>query len=71
MNTISASKETWEEILEISNVKNGDHFAQILIDEFGENFFKKSPTQNQSRGSDLWYADQSLASYKIHKWLEK
>ena len=53
--------------LEIDTLENGDDLADELIKEFGEPFFKGS----KRRGSPLWYADQSLFSYKLDKWRNK
>jgi hypothetical protein len=45
----------------------GDDIARYLLNLFGENYFKKDPW----KGSEMWYADQVLASLRIQEWLRK
>ena len=42
-----------------------------VIAEFGDDFFRPDDDKNPRLvGSAIWYADQSLISYKISEWLK-
>ena len=43
-----------------------------VIGEFGPHIFHFNDTDNPKLvGSSIWYADQSLASYKLDLWLKR
>uniref|UniRef100_A0A914EQY7 Uncharacterized protein n=1 Tax=Acrobeloides nanus TaxID=290746 RepID=A0A914EQY7_9BILA len=67
LNTIAASMETWKDIMGIAQINDSNHLSQVIIDELGAKMLQGP----QRRDSELWFADEALASYKIDLWLKK
>uniref|UniRef100_A0A914PAS5 Uncharacterized protein n=1 Tax=Panagrolaimus davidi TaxID=227884 RepID=A0A914PAS5_9BILA len=70
MGTIGATIKAWKDIMGFNkNVFTVDEIENYVINEFGEKFFKTDGDEIK-RGSNIWFADQSLISYKIDEWLK-
>uniref|UniRef100_A0A914E8G2 Uncharacterized protein n=1 Tax=Acrobeloides nanus TaxID=290746 RepID=A0A914E8G2_9BILA len=67
LNTIAASMETWRDIMGIAQINDSSHLSQVIIDELGAKMLQGP----QLRNSELWFADEALASYKIDLWFKK
>jgi hypothetical protein len=70
--TIGATIKTWRNIMGFD--RQNYTFKDIenyVINEFGSNFFHFNDSNNPRLiGSAIWYADQSLISYKLDLWLK-
>uniref|UniRef100_A0A7E4VZI2 Nucleotid_trans domain-containing protein n=1 Tax=Panagrellus redivivus TaxID=6233 RepID=A0A7E4VZI2_PANRE len=72
MSTISATVATWREIMGLSSTNYGGHeIEEYLENEFGQEYFHLINVNTRGfRGSSVWYADQSLVSYKVAEWFK-
>uniref|UniRef100_A0A7E4VP53 Nucleotid_trans domain-containing protein n=1 Tax=Panagrellus redivivus TaxID=6233 RepID=A0A7E4VP53_PANRE len=73
MSTIAATLSTWREIMGFSSTDfNGKYIESYLKAEFGKTFFHSNDgdKKNLIDKGLMWYADQSLISYKIDAWFK-
>jgi hypothetical protein len=72
MTSIAATITTWRSIMGFNRSDyTVDDIESYLFNEFGDNFFHFNDTWRKHLiGSSIWYADQSLISYKLDIWLK-
>uniref|UniRef100_A0A7E4W092 Glycosyltransferase family 8 protein n=1 Tax=Panagrellus redivivus TaxID=6233 RepID=A0A7E4W092_PANRE len=73
MSTIAATVSTWREIMGFSSTDfDGTSIESYLKVEFGQDFFHPNDGDKRKlvQHGLIWYADQSLVSYKIHEWFK-
>uniref|UniRef100_A0A7E4V334 Glycosyltransferase family 8 protein n=1 Tax=Panagrellus redivivus TaxID=6233 RepID=A0A7E4V334_PANRE len=73
MITLGATVAAWREIMGFNSTNfNGSDIENYLHTEFGQGFFHPTDGEKEDLKSTLiWYADQSLCSYKIAEWFKQ
>uniref|UniRef100_A0A914YTV1 Nucleotide-diphospho-sugar transferase domain-containing protein n=1 Tax=Panagrolaimus superbus TaxID=310955 RepID=A0A914YTV1_9BILA len=72
MGTIGATIKTWKDIMGFNDTQMSlKEIEEYILGEFGENIFHPNDDGNRRLvGSFIWYADQSLMSYKLNEWFK-
>lgn len=53
------------------SVLNVDEIEDYIIAEFGKDFFRSNDKYSKIYATSIWFADQSLISYKLDAWTKK